>query len=44
MMLQANQQIGQYLRIGEKLTQPELLPQPYHLVHIAVLEAIIKLA
>ena len=44
MMLQASQQIGRYLRIGEKLTQPELLPQPYHPAHIALVEAIIKLA
>ena len=44
MMLQVNQQIGQYLRIGEKFTQPELVPQPYNLVHIVVVEAIIKLA
>ena len=44
MMLQANQQIGQYLRIGEKLTRLELLPQPYHLVHIVVVDAVIQLA
>ena len=44
MMLQASQQIGQYSRIGEKLTQLELLPQPSHLVYRAGVEAIIKLA
>ena len=40
MMLQASQQIRQYSRIGEELTQLELLLQPYHLVYRVGVEAI----
>ena len=39
-----HQHVGRYSRIGEEMTRLELLPQPYHLAHIALVEAIIKLA